>query len=119
LIESDFGVVEPKSVLGTGLFDFDKAETHPLRFKELHGAQAHVPETEEYSIRSFVYRARAPFEPQRLKSFIDKPWQGVIRTKGFFRLATRPDHVGEIRQAGTFVRTEKASAWWASIDQSV
>lgn len=112
-------MVEPKSVLGTDLFDFNKAETHPKWFQELHGAQEPVPETEEYSIRSFVYRARAPFDPQRLKSFIDKPWQGVIRTKGFFWLAARPDHVGEISQAGAFVSTEKAGAWWATIDQSV
>jgi G3E family GTPase len=119
LIESDFGKVEPKNVLGTGLFDFDRAETHPLWFKELHGAHEHVPETEEYGIRSFVYRARAPFDPQRLKAFIDKPWPGVIRAKGFFWLATRPDHVGEISQAGAFVRTEKAGAWWASIDKTI
>jgi G3E family GTPase len=119
LIESDFGKVEPKYVLGTGLFDFDKAETHPLWFKELHGAHEHVPETEEYGIRSFVYRARAPFDPLRLKAFIDKPWPGVIRAKGFFWLATRPDHVGEISQAGAFVRTEKAGAWWASIDKTI
>lgn len=117
IVEADFGKVDASQVLGTGLFDYDKAETHPLWFKELHGAHEHVPETEEYGIRSFVYRARAPFDPVRLKAFIDKPWPGVVRAKGFFWLATRPNHVGEISQAGAFVRTQKAGAWWASIDQ--
>lgn len=65
LIEADFGKVDLKDVLGTGLFDFAKAETHPLWFKELHGFKDHVPETEEYGIRSFVYRARKPFDPMR------------------------------------------------------
>lgn len=119
IIESDFGKVDTRTILGTGLFDFNKAESHPLWFKELHGFEDHVPETEEYGIRSFVYRARAPFDPLRFKAFIDKPWPGVIRAKGFFWLATRPNHVGEISQAGAFVRTQKAGAWWSSIDKSV
>ena len=117
IVETDFGQVDASQVLGTGLFDHDKAETHPLWFKELHGFKDHVPETEEYGIRSFVYRARAPFDPQRLKAFIDKPWPGVVRAKGFFWLATRPNYVGEISQAGAFVRTEKAGLWWSSIDK--
>ncbi|MCO5730185.1 GTP-binding protein [Rhizobium sp. SSA_523] len=115
LVEVDFGRVDPRDVLGTGRFDFAKAETHPLWFKELHGFADHVPETEEYGIRSFVYRARRPFDPARLHAFIQQSWPGVIRAKGFFWLATRPYHVGEISQAGAMVRTQKLGLWWDSV----
>ncbi|NTF31732.1 GTP-binding protein [Rhizobium skierniewicense] len=115
LIEADFGQVELKNVLGTGLFNLAEAETHPLWFKELHGFKGHIPETEEYGIRSFVYRARRPFDPARFHAFINKDWPGVIRAKGFFWLATRPDHVGEISQAGAIVKTGKMGLWWSSV----
>lgn len=115
LIETDFGKVELKQILGTGRFDFAKAETHPLWFKELNGFADHMPETEEYGIRSFVYRAKKPFDPTRFKAFIDRSWPGVVRAKGFFWLATRPHHVGEMSQAGALVRTQKMGLWWSSV----
>ncbi len=118
LIEADFGQVDPKEVLGTGRFDFAKAETHPLWFKELHGFKDHVPETEEYGIRSFVYRARQPFDPLRFQAFIDRPWPGVVRAKGFFWLATRPNDVGEISQAGALVRNSRLGRWWSSVPKA-
>ncbi len=118
VIETDFAEVTPKDILGTGLFDLAKAETHPLWFQELHGFRDHVPETEEYGIRSFVYRARAPFDPTRFRAFLDRSWPGVIRAKGFFWLATRPHHVGELSQAGPLVRTTKMGLWWASVPKS-
>jgi G3E family GTPase len=102
-------------VLNTGRFDFEKAEQHPLWFKELNGFKDHVPETDEYGIRSFVYRARQPFDPAKLQAFINRPWPGVVRTKGFFWLATRPHHVGELSQAGALVRTGKRGLWWSSV----
>ncbi|WP_159951217.1 GTP-binding protein [Rhizobium sp. 18065] len=115
VIETDFAEVLPKDILGTGLFDLAKAETHPLWFKELHGFRDHVPETEEYGIRSFVYHARAPFDPGRFQAFINRTWPGVIRAKGFFWLATRPHYVGELSQAGPLVRTSRMGRWWASV----
>lgn len=118
VLETDFGDVPLSHVLGTGLFDIDKAETHPLWFKELHGFQSHLPETEEYGIRSFVYRARKPFDPEKLQNFVDRAWPGVIRAKGFFWLATRPHHVGEISQAGALVRTGRRGLWWASVPKT-
>ncbi|MCM2451369.1 GTP-binding protein [Agrobacterium vitis] len=115
IIETNFGQIDPKDVLGTGRFDLGRAETHPLWFKELHGFKDHVPETEEYGIRSFVYRARRPFDPLKFQDFIDSDWPGVIRAKGFFWLATRPQHVGELSQAGPLVRTGRMGLWWSSV----
>ena len=113
--EVDFGEVSLDAILDTKLFDFNKAHEHPLWYKELHGFASHTPETEEYGVRSFVYRARRPFDPERFQSFIDKGWPGVVRAKGFFWLATRPDFVGEISQAGALVRTGKRGRWWSSV----
>ncbi|MCO4315711.1 zinc metallochaperone GTPase ZigA [Phyllobacterium sp. 21LDTY02-6] len=115
LIETDFARAPLQAVLDTNLFDFDKAHQHPLWFKELHGFAEHVPETEEYGVRSFVYRERRPFDPAKFHGFMNRQWPGVIRSKGFFWLATRPDHVGELSQAGALVRTERRGVWWSSI----
>ncbi|WP_457583427.1 GTP-binding protein [Ensifer canadensis] len=115
LVEVDFGQVELRDVLGTSRFDLAKAEQHPLWYKELHGFKDHIPETEEYGIRSFVYRARRPFDPTRFQAFLNRSWQGVVRAKGFFWLATRPYHVGELSQAGPLVRTSRMGLWWAAV----
>ena len=117
LIESDFGRVPLDEVLDTGLFSLERAEMNPLWFKELNGFKDHIPETEEYGIRSFVYRARRPFNPALLQKFVNKSWPGVVRAKGFFWLATRPHHVGELSQAGALVRTGRRGSWWSSVSR--
>ncbi|MHC1548172.1 zinc metallochaperone GTPase ZigA [Phyllobacterium sp. K27] len=118
VIETDFAKVDLAEVLNTGLFDFDKAQENPLWYKELNNFADHIPETEEYGVRSFVYRERRPFDPQKFQDFINSNWTGVIRAKGFFWLATRPDHVGELSQAGALVRSEKRGLWWSSVPKS-
>lgn len=115
LIEVDFGRVPLDKILDTGRFDFEKAQEHPLWYKELNGFKDDVPETEEYGIRSFVYRQKRPFDPMKFKAFIDRSWPGVVRTKGFFWLATRAHYVGEISQAGALVRTSKRGIWWSAV----
>ncbi len=115
IIECDFSRVDLTKVLNTGRFDFDEAQHHPLWFKELYGFEDHVPETEEYGITHFVYRARRPFHPARFNAFINSAWPGVIRAKGHFWLATRPDFVGELSQAGALVKTSAIGFWWASV----
>ncbi|OYR15909.1 cobalamin synthesis cobW C-terminal domain protein [Brucella thiophenivorans] len=116
--EVDFGQIALDSILDTKLFDFNRAHEHPLWYKELHGFHDHVPETEEYGVHSFVYRARRPFNPTSFQSFIDRSWPGVVRAKGFFWLATRPDYVGELSQAGVLVRTNKRGRWWSAVPRS-
>ena len=96
LIETSMSRVPLDKVLNTGRFDHDKAQEHPLWFKELYGFAEHKPETEEYSVRSFVYRARRPFHPEKFYAFINASWPGVIRAKGHFWLATHPEWVGEL-----------------------
>ena len=118
IIETTLSKVELKEVMDTKLYDLEEAQDHPLWAQELYNPDAHVPETDEYGITSFVYRARAPFDPKKIHEFFTQEWPGVIRTKGFFWLSSRPDFVGEISQAGAFVRHKGIGRWWASIPKS-
>lgn len=115
IVETDFSDVPLATVLGTGRFDFDKAHQHPHWAKELYGFADHVPESEEYGIESFVYRARRPFDPAKFHAFLHSSWPNVVRAKGFFWLATRPDWMAEVSQAGSLVRHERMGRWWAAV----
>ncbi len=117
IIETREAAVDLDEILGTGLFSFEAAHTHPTWFKELHGFKEHTPETEEYGIKSFTYRGRAPFDPAKLHAFFSKTWPNVIRAKGFFWLATRPQWVGELSQSGPVVRHQGVGFWWAAVSQ--
>lgn len=110
---SEFGRVNLDRVLNTNLFDFNAAAQAPGWLKELRGE--HTPETEEYGIQSFVYRARRPFHPQRFFDFINSEWKGVIRSKGFFWLASDPEFAGSWSQAGAMARHGVAGYWWAAV----
>ncbi|WP_298670709.1 GTP-binding protein [uncultured Sphingomonas sp.] len=116
IVTCDQGRVAPDAILDTGLFDEAKAAQHPLWAKELYGYASHQPETEEYGIESFVYRARRPFDPVKLHRFLTTDGlDHVVRAKGHFWLATRPDWVGELAVAGSQTMTARMGRWWASI----
>jgi G3E family GTPase len=100
-IVSRFGVVPLGEVLNTGRFDFDAAAAAPGWLSSLNDHDhAHHGEADEYGIGHFVYRARRPFHPQRLWALLHEEWKGVLRSKGFFWLATRHDVAGSLSQAG-------------------
>jgi G3E family GTPase len=103
------------AIFDTGLFDFDRAHEHPLWAKELYGFAHHTPETEEYGISSFVYRARRPFHPQRIHDVLNGDLPGVIRAKGHFWIATRPNWVAEFSLAGAISSVTPLGGWWASV----
>lgn len=110
---AEFSKVPLDRVLNTGLFNFEQASEAPGWLKEMRGE--HVPETEEYGITSFVYRARRPFHPSRFWDLVNSEWPGVVRSKGYFWLATRPEFVGSWSQAGGACRHGLAGLWWASV----
>ncbi|APR76079.1 Putative metal chaperone, involved in Zn homeostasis [Minicystis rosea] len=115
IVRAERGKVPLEAVLGTGLFDFDKAARAPGWLKELRGE--HVPESVEYGIASFVFRARVPFHPARFWALLRDPetWDGVLRSKGFFWLATRMDVMGLWSQAGGSGTCEAAGMWYAAL----
>jgi len=100
------------AVMGTGLFDLDRAERHPGWLDSLI---EHTPETEEYGISNFVYESRTPFHPQRLFDLFQREWPGVIRSKGIFWLATRPRMAGFWSRAGAVSRHQCAGRFWMAV----
>ena len=118
ILETDQSVVPGSEIFDTGLFDFDRAHEHPHWAKELYGFDSHVPETEEYGITSFVYRARRPFDPAKVHAVLDGPLPGVIRAKGHFWIATRPDWVAEFSLAGAISSVKPLGAWWAAVPRA-
>jgi G3E family GTPase len=116
ILRSTFGQVTPDAILNTKRFDFERASQAPGWLKELRGE--HLPETEEYGISSFVYRAKRPFHPQRFWDSINGDWPGVLRSKGLIWLASRMDVCGIWSQAGGACRVEPGGLWWAAIPES-
>ncbi|EPQ1311221.1 zinc metallochaperone GTPase ZigA [Acinetobacter baumannii] len=110
---AQFGKVALDKILNTQLFDFDEAAQAPGWLKELHGE--HTPETEEYGISSFVYRARRPFHPERFYDLVQAEWPGIVRSKGFFWLAAEPTLAYSWSQAGAMARHGLAGYWWAAV----
>ena len=112
------GNVSTKDILSTGLFDFARAQQAPGWLKELRGE--HTPETEEYGISSFVYKARRPFYPNKFHDFLhSKDLSGkLIRSKGYFWLATRPQFAGNWSQAGGIAHHGFAGMFWKAIPKS-
>jgi G3E family GTPase len=112
------GQVNIDDVLSTGLFDFERAQQAPGWLKEMRGE--HVPETEEYGISSFTYEARRPFHPQKFHQFVhgtDK-YGKLIRSKGYFWLASRPEYAGQWSQAGGIARYGFAGMFWKAIPKN-
>lgn len=134
-IVSRYGAVPLQEVIDTRRFDFEAAASAPGWLTSLeqandhehehghehghdhdhaHEGHSHVSEADQYGIGSFVYRARRPFSAERLWALLHEEWQGVLRSKGFFWLATRNDVAGSLSQAGGVCRHGPAGMWWAA-----
>ncbi len=109
------GKVAIEEVLDTGLFDFEQAQQAPGWLQEMRGE--HVPETEEYGIASFSYQARRPFHPKKFYDFLNdtQKFGKLIRSKGYFWLASRPEFAGSWSQAGGIARYGFAGMFWKSV----
>lgn len=118
IVMSTRGQVELDVILDTGLFDYEQAASSAGWIRELEGE--HVPETQEYGISSFVYRARAPFDADKLWALIHRSevWGGVLRSKGFFWVAADHRVVYEWAQAGGVSTVNPIGFWWDAVPRS-
>jgi len=109
------GQVQVSQVLDTGKFSFEEAQKAPGWLKEMRGE--HVPETEEYGIGSFVYEARRPFNPEKFYQFLHttERFGKLIRSKGYFWLATRPRFAGQWSQAGGIAHYGFGGMFWMAV----
>ncbi len=113
IILADHGKVDIKEVLNTNSFDFSKAVQSSGWQKELQNK--HTPETDEYGIGSFVFREHRPLHPRRFKEYLSKHWnEGIVRSKGFFWLASRKNEALLLSQAEGSIVVERIGTWWAS-----
>jgi G3E family GTPase len=117
IVRAERGRVPLTEVLDTKRFDFDRASEAPGWMAVLRGDEQ--PETAEYGITSFVYRARRPLHPERFWAFIQNKRQlkGLLRSKGFCWIATRPDWIGLWSQAGRVAELSPHAVWWDTVPQ--
>lgn len=116
IIESHKSQINVAEILHTEKFDFEEAMNNPGWMMELRGHE--TKETEEYGISSFVFREQRPFHPERLWKFLTTMPGEIVRSKGFFWVATRPSVVGLWSQAGRTSTLEARGAWLASMEMS-
>ncbi|KAA1109907.1 hypothetical protein PGT21_002588 [Puccinia graminis f. sp. tritici] len=185
LLTSNYSRINLREILDTKMFDYTKAALSMGWLRSLN--EVVKPETEEYGVGTFVYRARRPFSPKRLwktirdvfvviqEEFIDdgddeagkaaqdeesasndsegsvqgdtamdeddddkdgdseekqpqlnpkkrleskkasKTFAPLLRSKGFFWLATRPTMFGEWSQAGVMLTITGGGKWRCEI----
>lgn len=113
VLEAERGAVPLQQLLNTGLFQTEWAESSAEWLSVPRGQES--SETEEFGISSFVYRSRRPFHPQRFHDFWmnDTTGGSVIRSKGYFWLASRHTLAGFWSQAGSVISAEPGGQWWA------
>lgn len=116
IVYADHGHIPLTKILGTKKFDLEQASAMPGWARALEGQ--HTPETEEYGIESFVLRSTAPLHPQRFAGFMELPFEGLVRAKGYVWLASRPNWVVSYSRAGNVASHEPVGQWWAAADRS-
>ncbi|MCX2977825.1 zinc metallochaperone GTPase ZigA [Candidatus Marimicrobium litorale] len=112
------GQVDIDDILNTGLFEFERAQQAAGWLKEMRGE--HVPETEEYGISSFSYVARRPFYPSKFYAFLHslEDYGKLLRSKGYFWLASRPEYAGQWSQAGGIAHYGFGGMFWKAVPES-
>jgi G3E family GTPase len=118
IINSSFGKVSLDTIIGTGLFDYEEASNTEIWQKELALQGNHTPEKESYGFSSFVFRSRRPFHPQRFFDYCNQKWHPeIVRSKGLFWIASRPERALLWNQSGGSLRMEPAGYWWVALEK--
>ncbi|WP_380676824.1 CobW family GTP-binding protein [Salinigranum sp. GCM10025319] len=139
LYRTEYSDVAPDAVLGTGRFEFSEARRAAGWKRHLAGTDGdggdggdggdagdedgndadhdhdhgdgHGHAGASHAVSTFTYETDRPFHPERLDEWLDD-WRGdVVRAKGFFKLAGRPDTVMGLSQAGPSVQAGPLGEW--------
>ncbi|MFY7875957.1 MAG: GTP-binding protein [Pirellula sp.] len=119
ILESQYGQVDLKSVLGTGTYNDEWAEGHPNWLAVPRGSEQ--SEVDEYGIESFIFEARRPFHPERFAlalSFDDGILAGVMRSKGYCWIATHHSEAFRWSQAGVSIKMDQDGPWMCTVDET-
>lgn len=115
IIATSHSKVDLHDIVSTGMFNYDEAEQSAGWIAELK-KDAHTPETDEYGIASFVFRSKKPFDPKRFWNFVQSDFpSAIIRSKGLFWIASRPEQALVWSQAGQSIKADGAGVWWSSM----
>ena len=121
IICTERSVIKPAMLLDKPRFSMQKAEQHPQWLAEAREHE-HTPETVEYGITSFIFRAKRPFHPVRLNAAIGiRPRPGalaaLLRLKGIAWHGDTPNQQVEMALAGTQFTISPGPPWWAADPQ--
>jgi G3E family GTPase len=112
ILPSIRGHIDPARIINTGLYSEEKASRMTGWLSEPRFQRE--PETEEYGIGSFVFRARRPFHPERLWNFLNGDHiRRVLRSKGILWLASRSEIAGQWSHVGSSCEMNPGGHWWA------
>jgi G3E family GTPase len=111
--------IEPAELFAKARFSMREAEGHPEWLMEARENE-HTPETIEYGISSFIFRAKRPFHPGRLHTALgSRPRPGalarLVRLKGIAWIATRHMQQAHAALAGTQFSLAPGPPWWDAL----
>ncbi len=113
VLEIEQGGVSPEDVINTGRYQSDSAAAADVWQSALSSGETGSPD--EFGISCIVYRAGRPFHPQRFWDF----WMSgehapnILRSKGYFWLATKNSIAGFWSQVGQVLAAEPGGVWFA------
>jgi G3E family GTPase len=121
MLSTQHAVLTPAALLGTRRFTMDAAAQHPRWLVEAREHE-HTPETIEYGISSFVFRAKRPFHPVCFHAALGvqpRPaaLAGLLRLKGIAWYGDTPNQQVEMALAGTQFTMSPGPAWWSADPQ--
>lgn len=119
IVHAAHGAIPHSELINTGAYAPEQMSLEPAWIMALQGKR--LPESEEFGIDSFVWEARRPLHPQRFWKLLSSPWAGgeLLRSKGFFWLASRVDSIGLYQQAGGTLKIEHVGSWWATVPEEL
>lgn len=112
------GEIAVDKILNTKLYNKKILMNSPRWLKAILD-ESDESEIEKYGISSHIWRARTPLHPERLWQLLNSglKFGELIRAKGFFWLATRPQQIGIWHLSGRMLSTRYGGLWWKYVPE--